>query len=88
MTRKILTASQLAKDALKVDRYKREKDPLESIGKKSRRKSTKPRKQSTCGICGVLGHTRHACLQPGGGAATKNSNNGGGSRPSFFDALK
>lgn len=81
-----MKATQVAKDSAKEDKYKRGKVPLESIGKKSNEKPKANRKPPKCGNCGVSGHTRVSCLQPGGGSRSK-SKGKGGSAPSWLNAL-
>jgi hypothetical protein len=83
--RKIITANQVAKEASKEEKHKSGKVPLSSIGAKTTaKKMTKQRALPTCGNCGVKGHTRNACMQPGGGVAAKSASK---EQPSFLDAL-
>jgi hypothetical protein len=96
--RKIVTATRVAKESAKDTSYKPGKVPLASIGrrtssaKKDSDKSAKPRK---CGICGVYGHIRTACVQPGSGrhketsstSAPKRTSNGDASAPTWFDLM-
>jgi len=67
---KLIAAGRVANESKKKESYRPGKVPLASTAKRprtSKNDDEPPKPKRKCGICGVRGHTRINCLQPGGG---------------------